>query len=131
MKFIHPGFSKYGDIKKILLVDDDLDINITLKKVLEQNGCIVNAFSNPLDALKEYKKNTYNLLLLDIKMPHMSGFELYDEIRKMDDKVKVCFLTAGEINPDNNREIIPNNLFLRKPIENEALLEAIENIREP
>ncbi len=131
MKFIHPEFSKYGDIKKILLVDDDLDINITLKKVLEENGCIVNAFSNPLDALKEYKKNIYNLILLDIKMPHMSGFELYDEIRKMDDKVKVCFLTAGEISPDNNREIIPNNLFLRKPIENEALLEAIENIREP
>ncbi len=131
MKFIHPEFSKYGDIKKILLVDDDLDINITLKKVLEENGCIVNAFSNPLNALKEYKKNIYNLILLDIKMPHMSGFELYGEIRKMDDKVKVCFLTAGEISPDNNREIIPNNLFLRKPIENEALLEAIENIREP
>nr|MDP9016677.1 ATP-binding protein [Thermoproteota archaeon] len=131
MKFIHPAYSKYGAIKKILLVDDDLDINITLKKVLEENGCIVNAFSNPLDALKEYKKNIYNLILLDIKMPHMSGFELYDEIRKMDDKVKVCFLTAGEISPDNNREIIPNNLFLRKPIENEALLEAIENIGEP
>jgi hypothetical protein len=49
----------------------------------------------------------------------------------MDDKVKVCFLTAGEINPDNNREIIVNNLFLRKPIENEVLLEAIENIRGP
>ncbi len=131
MKFIHPEYSKYGDIKKILLVDDDLDINITLKKVLEENGCIVNAFSNPLDALKEYKKNIYNLILLDIKMPHMSGFELYDEIRKMDDKVKVFFLTAGEINSDKNREIISNNLFLRKPIENEALLEAIENIREP
>ncbi|MDP8906749.1 MAG: ATP-binding protein [Thermoproteota archaeon] len=130
-KIDHHDHSKYNDIKKILLVDDDLDINITLKKVLEDNGYIVNAFSNPLDALKEYKRNTYNLLILDIKMPHMSGFELYGEIRKMDNKVKVCFLTAGEISPDNNREIIVNNLFLRKPIENEALLEAIENIREP
>ena len=63
-------------------------------------------------------------------MPHMSGFELYGEIRKIDNKVKVCFLTAGEINTDINREIVVNNLFLRKPIENEALLEAIENIKE-
>jgi CheY-like chemotaxis protein len=130
-KFDHPDHSKYGDIKKILLVDDDLDINITLKKVLEDNGYIVNAFGNPLIALKEYKKNTYDLIILDIKMPHMSGFELYGKIRKMDNKVKVCFLTAGEINPDDNREIIVNNLFLRKPIENEALLEAIENIKDP
>ncbi len=131
IKFIHPNYSKYGDIKKILLVDDDLDIIITLKKVLEDQGYIVNAFSNPLNVLKEYKKNIYNLIILDIKMPHMSGFELYDEIRKMDDKVKVCFLTAGEINPESNQKIIINNLFLRKPIENEALLEAIENIEEP
>ena len=80
--------------------------------------------------MKEFKRNTYNLILLDIKMPHMSGFELYGEIRKIDNKVKVCFLTAGEINTDNNREIVVNNLFLRKPIENEALLEAIENIKE-
>ncbi len=130
-KFVHPALSKCSNIKKILLVDDDLDINITLKKVLEEKGYIVNAFSNPLNALKEYKKNSYSLVILDIKMPHMRGFELYDEIRKMDDKVKVCFLTAGEINPENNRDILINNLFLRKPIENDALLEAIENIKDP
>ncbi|MEJ7640801.1 MAG: response regulator [Candidatus Nitrosocosmicus sp.] len=129
-KFVHPALSKCSNIKRILLVDDDLDINITLKKVLEEKGYIVNAFSNPLNALKEYKKNIYNLVILDIKMPHMSGFELYGEIRKMDDKVKVCFLTAGEISPDNNRDIINNNLFLRKPIENDALLKAIENIKD-
>ena len=130
-KFVHPKYSRYSDTKKILLVDDDLDINITLKKVLEEKGYIVNAFINQLNELKEYKKNVYNLIILDIKMPHMSGFELYDEIRKIDNKVKVCFLTAGEINPDNNREIIVNNLFLRKPIENEALLEAIKSIKDP
>ncbi len=128
-RFINPDFSKYGEINKILLVDDDLDINRTLKKVLEEKGYIVNAFSNPLNALKEYKKNIYNIIILDIKMPHMSGFELYSEIRKMDNDVKVCFLTAGEINLDDNREIITNNLFLRKPIENDALLEAIDNIK--
>ncbi|HYO06345.1 MAG TPA: response regulator [Phototrophicaceae bacterium] len=113
------------------MVDDDIDINIALKKVLEDNGYIVDAFGNPLNALKGFKKNTYNLIILDIKMTHMSGFELYGEIRKIDNKVKVCFLTAGEINPDSNHEIIFNNLFLRKPIENKALLEAIENIKEP
>jgi CheY-like chemotaxis protein len=130
-RFVHPAPSKSSNAKKILLVDDDFDVNITLKKVLEEKGYVVDAFSNPQNALKEYKKNTYDLVILDIKMPNMSGFELYEEIRKMDDKVKVCFLTAGEINPDNDRDIIINNLFLRKPIENDALLEAIENIKDP
>jgi signal transduction histidine kinase/CheY-like chemotaxis protein len=131
LNFINPVYSKYNDIKKILLVDDDHDINVTLKKVLEEKGYIVNTFSNPLNALKEYKNDIYDLIILDIKMPNMNGFELYSEIRRLDSKVKVCFLTAGEINLEDNREIISNNFFLRKPIENNALLEAIENIKMP
>ena len=130
-RFVFPICSKYGNIKKILLVDDDPDINTTIKKVLEENGYIVNVFSNPLSALKKYKKNLYDLIILDIKMPHINGFELYLEIKKIDKTVKFCFLTAGEINLDINGDIINNNLFLRKPIENDALLDAIENIKSP
>jgi signal transduction histidine kinase len=124
-----PAHPKYNGNKSILLVDDDLDITIALKKVLEREGYNVHAFNNPLKTLKEFRKDGYYLIILDLKMPQMSGFELYNEIRKIDDKVNVCFLTAGEINPeDKDNQKISNKLFLRKPIENEVLLQAIENI---
>ncbi len=124
---LHP---KHNGNKSILLVDDDLDITITLKKVLEREGYNVHAFNNPLKTLREFRKDGYHLIILDIKMPQMNGFELYNEIRKIDNKVNVCFLTAGETNlGDNDYQMVSNNLFLRKPIENEALLQAIENIK--
>jgi len=124
---VHP---KYNHNKSILLVDDDLDITITLKKVLEREGYNVHAFNYPLKTLKEFRKGGYNLIILDIKMPRMNGFDLYNEIRRIDDKVNVCFLTAGEINPaDEDYQTISDNLFLRKPVENEVLLQAIENIK--
>src|ERR1044072_10007290 len=125
--FAHP---KYNHNKSILLVDDDLDITITLKKVLEREGYNVHAFNDPLKTLKEFRKGGYNLIILDIKMPRMNGFDLYNEIRKVDDKVNVCFLTAGEFNPaDKDYRVIGDSLFLRNPIENEELLQAIENIK--
>ena len=66
---------------------------------LEENGFKVDSFADPLSVLKNFKEEsgTYELLILDIKMPNMNGFELYMQIKKIDDKVKVCFLTAGEM----------------------------------
>ena len=113
---------------KILLVDDDEDINITLRKVLEEKGYEIHAFSNPIEALDSFEKDMYNLIILDIKMPKMNGFEFYEKVRKIDNKVKVCFLTAGEITSDKDNEIFSKNLCLRKPIENEALLMVIKNL---
>lgn len=115
---------------RILLVDDDKDVNITLKKVLEEKGYDIRAFSNPIEALDNFRKDLYNLIILDIKMPQMNGFEFYNEIRKIDNKVKVCFLTAGEMNSERNSEIFSNNLCLKKPIENEALLKTIKDLIE-
>ena len=130
LPFVPSAHPKYNHNKSILLVDDDLDITITLKKVLEREGYNVHAFNDPLKTLKEFRKGGYNLIILDIKMPRMNGFDLYHEIRKIDDKVNVCFLTAGEINPaDKDYQMISDNLLLRKPIENEVLLQAIENIK--
>jgi signal transduction histidine kinase len=130
LSFVPSAHPKYNHNKSILLVDDDLDITITLKKVLEREGYNVHAFNDPLKTLKEFRKGGYNLIILDIKMPQMNGFDLYNEIRKIDDKVNVCFLTAGEINPaDKEYQMISDNLLLRKPIENEVLLQAIENIK--
>lgn len=122
------AYSKDDEKMRILLVDDDEDINITLKKVLEEKGYKIKTYGNPIKALENFKKNLYNLIIIDIKMPQMNGFEFYNNIRKIDDKVKICFLTAGEMYSDKYYEIFSSNLYLQKPIENEVLLKIIENI---
>src|SRR5918992_4704224 len=76
---------------KILLVDDDPDIVLTFKTGLESNGFEVDSYNDPSLALKNFKANFYDLLLIDIRMPGMTGFELYQEINKIDNKAKVCF----------------------------------------
>ena len=83
--------------KRILVVDDEPDVNITLRKVLEKNGFIVDSYENPFLALDNFKPHYYYLVILDIKMPKMSGFSFYREIKKLDQKMKVCFLTAGSV----------------------------------
>jgi two-component system, OmpR family, response regulator ChvI len=109
--------------KRVLLVDDEPDLNLTLKITLEENGLKVNSFTDPLSALENYKEEAgmYDLLILDMKMPQMNGFELYRQIRKIDDKVKVCFLTAGEMDYEQfGKELFPaleNNCYIQKPIE--------------
>jgi CheY-like chemotaxis protein len=80
----------------ILLIDDELDITLTIKGILEDAGFKVDSFNDPLLVLNNYKTNFYDLIILDIKMPKMNGFELYAKIREKDPKVKVCFLTASE-----------------------------------
>jgi signal transduction histidine kinase/CheY-like chemotaxis protein len=123
-------YSKDNERIRVLLVDDDADINITLKKVLEEKGYEIQTYVNPIKAVEDFKKNLYDLIILDIKMPKMNGFEFYNEIRKIDKEVKVCFLTAGEMNSDKHYEMFKKSMFLQKPIENEALLKIIENIEQ-
>ena len=82
---------------RILIVDDEPDVCEVLKKVLKKNGFTADSFSDPLLALENFRPRTYDLLLLDIKMPEMDGFRLYQEMKKKDSKVKVCFLTASEM----------------------------------
>ncbi len=84
-------------MKRILVVDDELDnSNLALKLVLEDNGFKVDTFTDPLLALENLKAGLYLMLILDIDMPKMSGPELYNEIKKIDNKARVCFLTATE-----------------------------------
>ena len=117
--------------KRILVIDDEPDVNITLREVLEKNGFIVDSYENPFLALENFKPHYYDLLILDIKMPKMSGFSFYREIKKRDDKLKICFLTAGEMYYGSYSDIfssLPANCFIRKPITNDELLEHIDRI---
>jgi two-component SAPR family response regulator len=78
------------------------------------------------------KASKHEMLILDIKMPDMNGFELYKQIKKLDDKVKVCFLTAGEMDYEQfGKELFPaldKNCYIQKPIENEILIEKLNRI---
>src|SRR5215212_8040984 len=98
--------------KRVLLIDDEPDLNLTLKMVLEQNGFKVNSFIGPLVDFENFRGEAagmYDLLIFDMKMPQMNGFELYRQIKKIDDKAKVCFLTAGEMDYDEQfgKELSP------------------------
>ena len=69
-----------------MLVDDELDNSSIFKIGLEDAGFEVDAYNDPEFALSAFKSNYYHLLLLDIRMPKMDGYELYAKIRRMDDK---------------------------------------------
>jgi len=87
--------SKRG--KRILLVDDEPDVTMLFSMVLNaRNGFDVHSFNDPLLALSNFKPDYYNLAILDIKMPKMSGFELYAEMKKKDSKIRACFITATD-----------------------------------
>ena len=103
--------------------------------VLEENGFKVDTFNDPLMALQNFTAGSYDLLLLDMLMPNINGFELYQKIRMMDNKVKICFLTAGRIDYDEFRKKVASissienddieNCFISKPMENEELLKRV------
>jgi DNA-binding response OmpR family regulator len=117
--------------KRILVVDDESDICLVLERVLGENGFVVDSYDDPLIALEKFKADFYNLVILDIKMPELDGFSLYRKIKRLDKKVKVCFLTAGEMHYRVNSDIfssVPANCLIRKPIENEELLARINEI---
>jgi len=113
--------------KRILLVDDESDVCFALQKVLSENGYVVDSYEDPLLALEKFKGHYYSLVILDIKMPKLNGFTLYREIKTLDKKAKVCFLTAGEMHSDI-LSLLPANCLIRKPIENEELMRRINEI---
>jgi DNA-binding response OmpR family regulator len=118
--------------KKIMTVDDEADLTMLCSLALEYHGFKVDTFNDPQEALSNYKPDYYDLVILDIKMPKMDGFQLYDEIKKKDPKAKVCFLTASELYYEEFRKreynAIDKNLFIRKPIENEELLKEVNRM---
>ena len=114
--------------RRILVVDDESDITFTLKKGLENSGMFeVDTFNDSQEALSSFKPDYYDFLLLDIKMPHMSGYDLYDNIKKIDSKVKFCFISAYAINYQALREQFPTVEMecYAKPIEKNELIRKI------
>ena len=124
-------FAKELPIKRILIVDDDPGITLTFKLVLERENdkFEVYIFNEPLSVLSQFKPSFYDLLLIDINMPDMNGFELCTEILKIDVNVKICFITAGEVNHEAVRELYPTiriGCFIKKPVTINYLLKRIK-----
>jgi CheY-like chemotaxis protein len=122
--------------KKIMLVDDEADILWLFKMILESDARLkVNAFADPIVALENFRPGLYDLLLIDIAMPKMNGFELYDKIRELDKKVKISFVTASEMFYEEIRkeafpELDDTIRFIRKPIANLDLVKRLMEILE-
>jgi DNA-binding response OmpR family regulator len=124
-----------GVKKRILIVDDEADITLSFSLALEDSGLFeVDTYNDPLVALSNYRPNSYDLLLLDIRMPVMNGLELYCQINKIDNKVKVCFISAFDVDYTALRDqypsleldcLVPKDI-IRKPIEVRKLIERIE-----
>jgi CheY-like chemotaxis protein len=122
--------------KRILIVDDYADVTVTFKAGIEEsnnykdvnNRIEVYTSNNPVVALPEFTPNYYDLLLVDINMLHMNGFELCEKILVIDINVKVCFMSSVGINREALREIYPAislGCFIRKPVTIDYLIKRI------
>ena len=123
--------------KRILIVDDDPDITLTFKKGLEAENenskgkIFFQAFTynDPLLALAEFKINFYDLLLLDVNMPKLNGFEFSEKILELDLNVRVCYISAGEMNIEALREqykSLSMGCFIKKPVEIEKFVRRVK-----
>jgi CheY-like chemotaxis protein len=127
-------------LKRILVVDDESDVTLTFKVGLEgyrygnhddnsnKTRFEVYAYSNPSEALSEFKPNFYDLMLVDVYMPDMNGFQLCEKILELDVNIKVCFMSAAEINVEALREVYPKlsfGCFIKKPVTIEYLVKRL------
>ena len=111
------------------MIDDNSDIVFSLRIGLESDPTMqVYCYDNPVTALLEFEPNFYDLLLINVNMPMMDGFQLAQKLLQKDLNVRICFMTAGEINMDAAREVHPLKsigCFIKKPITSEELLRRI------
>lgn len=104
---------------KILALDDEPDIIHSIKEGLKRHGFEVDAYTDPQKAVNEFRSGVYHLALVDMRMPKMDGFDVYMQIRKVDNKVRVCFLTAFDMNYGDLLASLPQletRCFIRKPL---------------
>ncbi|MGD9534370.1 MAG: response regulator [Candidatus Nitrosocosmicus sp.] len=114
--------------KRIMIVDDEEEVLFIFKNLLQKNGFLVDTFTEPLKAIKQYKDSLYQLVLVDIRMPKMNGFEFAQEIKSKDKHAKICFITAFEGYYNSLVDSFPNldfKCFIKKPILGNELVEKI------
>ena len=110
-----------------MLVDDEIDIISLFREVLTTNGVNVRAFTNPEEALKDFKQNhaNYKMVISDVRMNPISGIEFIKRIRQIDSSIKVALMTAFEIEGNQLREI-HTDAFFNKPIKINDLVQVVK-----
>jgi FixJ family two-component response regulator len=131
--------NKFPDvtIMEIMIVDANDDVNLTFKIVLSESDrrLRVQSFTDPVDALREFRPDFYHLVIINILLPKMNGFELFDKLKRLDSKVTICFMTTGSeiFLKEFIKEALPEsdpNCFIKKPIANEDLLKRVQEALE-
>jgi DNA-binding response OmpR family regulator len=116
--------------QRILVVDDEYDTAFILKSGLERKGGYdVDAFTDPSVALNDFRANSYDLIVIDIVMPSMNGFDLYMKIKERDNNVKICFLSASDNTYEQFKKCFPTleeKCFIKKPIRLSELVNEIK-----
>jgi two-component system response regulator CpxR len=117
--------------KKILVVNDEPDVTTMLKMTLERVGFRVDTFNDPVLALKDYKPNMYDLVILDVIMPELDGLELYTQLKSKDSGINICFLTASsepyreELLKEKYNQL-SRDLFLEMPLPTSELIREVK-----
>jgi DNA-binding NtrC family response regulator len=118
-------------LARLLIIDDEADIVTVMKKGLELAGFSVAAESDPIEAFKNFQRDAYDLVLLDVRMPDVDGIELYGRLREIDSNFKVCFIStfvAGEY--EKIRQQYPelvNSCFIEKPVTITRLVQIVKS----
>lgn len=102
-----------------MVVDDEPDVGATVKMGLERDGFAVDTFNDPQAALEHFRPDYYELVITDIRMPNTNGFQLYRELKRKDEKIKVAFMTAFEMYASEFSKVMPDinvKCFIRKPV---------------
>jgi DNA-binding response OmpR family regulator len=119
-------------VTRILLVDDDEDNLKIFTIILENQGFLIDAYSDPVVALSEFKPSLYDLIILDYRMPEMNGIELYKKIREKDASTKITILTASHeqmyVNDNQELKREPSLKVIRKPVAIGKLLEEVTEL---
>ena len=118
----------------LLVVDDDYDITSLVKIGLEKIGLLVSSFNDPLSALEEFSKkpSNYEVVISDIRMPNMNGYEFVKQVKKINPKVKIILMSAFEIEDKEFHRILPSvkiDGFLQKPFPMSKLYDILMEIR--
>jgi DNA-binding response OmpR family regulator len=114
--------------ERILIVDDDTDVAYSIRVMLETHGYYADVYTSPKQALSEFKPNYYHLILLDVRMPQMNGFELCEKLVLLDKECKVCFITASETYYESLKEFYPKldvRCFIKKPVSRDELIKHV------
>ena len=114
--------------KSILVLDDEFDVMNIIKLGLQKKGSFeVYGFTDPVLALEHFKANVeqYSLVISDIRMPKMNGYEFIKEVKKIKPNIKVFFMTAFEINEQEFSRVL--NEFIQKPVSIESLVESVRS----